>query len=106
MVLLEEGRICIKRFGRDAGSKAVVTKVIDPNFVMIISSARPRERKSNIKHLEFITETVDIKDKAKMAKVLEIEESKIGATPKDTAQRTQPAADVKAKPKPKQKSNE
>src|SRR5271154_4680318 len=100
MVLLEEGRVCIKRFGRDAGDKAVVTKVIDQNFVMIMSSRRPRERRSNIKHLEFIAETVDVKNRAQLAKTLEIEESKIGAAPKTrptAAQNTAPKADKKAK---------
>ncbi|MDE1768803.1 MAG: 50S ribosomal protein L14e [Candidatus Micrarchaeota archaeon] len=96
MALLEEGRVCIKKFGRDAGDKAVVTKVVDQNFVMIISSTRPRERKSNIKHLEFINETVDVKDKARLAKTLEIEESKLGAAPK-----SKPAASAQ-KPAPKQ----
>ncbi len=100
MVLLEEGRVCIKRFGRDAGDKAVVTKVIDQNFVMIMSSTRPRERRSNIKHLEFIAETIDIKDKAQLAKTLEIEEQKIGAAPKAKpaeAQKPAPKTDKKAK---------
>ncbi len=103
MALLEEGRVCIKRFGRDAGSKAVVTKVIDKNFVMIMTSTRPRERKSNIKHLEFIAETVDVKDKAQMAKTLEIEEQKIGTAPKTKPQQspTPPAQKQAKEPKPK-----
>ncbi len=100
MVLLEEGRVCIKRFGRDAGSKAVVTKVIDQNFVMILSSTRPRDRRSNIKHLEFLTEKVDIKDRQQLAKTLEIDEAKIGATPKTkpaAQQKPAPSSDNKAK---------
>ncbi len=101
MALLEEGRVCIKKLGRDAGSKAVVTKVVDQNFVMIVSSVRPRERRSNIKHLEFIAEKVDTKDKAAIAKVLEIEESKVGAAPKSKPQNAAP----KPAPKPAQKAN-
>lgn len=98
MALLEEGRICIKRFGRDAGSKAVVTKVIDQNFVMVITSVRPRERKANIKHLEFISEKVDLKDKQQLAKILEIDEAKIGAAPKSKPVASTPKP-AKSKPK-------
>lgn len=100
MALLEEGRVCIKRFGRDAGSKAVVTKVIDQNFVSIMSSARPRDRRCNIKHLEFISEKVDLKDRAQVAHALEVEESKIGAAPRAAAPKLAPAA----KPKPDQRA--
>lgn len=96
MALLEEGRVCIKRFGRDAGEKAVVTKVIDQNFVNIMSSTRPRDRKCNIKHLEFIAEKVDLKDRAAVAHALEIEEAKIGAAPKP-----RPAAKPKTAKAPK-----
>lgn len=94
MALLEEGRVCIKRFGRDAGSKAVVTKVIDQNFVMIMTAVRPRERKANIRHLEFISEKIDMKDRSQLAKTLEIEESKVGAAPK------QKPASKASQPKP------
>ncbi len=79
MALVEEGRVCIKKLGRDAGSKAVVTKVIDGNYVQIISSARPKSRKCNVKHLEFLQEKIDLRDKAQLAKTLEIDASKLGA---------------------------
>ena len=42
-MLLEPGRVCIKKNGRDAGSKAVVTKVIDNKFVSIITAKRVKE---------------------------------------------------------------
>jgi large subunit ribosomal protein L14e len=74
MPLLEEGRVCIKKSGRDAGSKAVVTKVIDDRFVSIITAERPRERKCNVSHLEFLNEKVDPKDTAQMNKLLGIKE--------------------------------
>ncbi len=105
MVLLEEGRVCIKRFGRDAGSKAVVTKVIDQNFVMVISSTRPRERRSNIKHLEFISEKIDINDKAALAHTLEIEQQKIGAPAKTKTVAQRPNPNQPA-PKPAQKQEQ
>ncbi len=77
MALVEVGRICIKRFGRDAGNKAVVTKVIDANFVNVVTTVRPRERKTNIKHLEFLSEKVDPSNKDQLAKALEIDAAKL-----------------------------
>jgi large subunit ribosomal protein L14e len=76
MALLEEGRVCIKKLGRDAGSKAVITKVIDKNYVNIISKGRPKERKCNVKHLEFLGEKVDSKDREAVNALLEINEKK------------------------------
>ena len=77
MPLIEVGRVCIKKLGRDAGSKAVVTKVIDGNFVTIVSSTRLKDRKCNVKHLEFLAEKIDPKDKTMLAQSLEIEEQKL-----------------------------
>lgn len=72
MALVEAGRVCIKRFGRDAGSKAVVTKVIDRNFVNVITATRPRDRRCNIQHLEFLAEKIDPNNKELVFKTLEI----------------------------------
>ena len=77
MPLIEEGRICIKKNGRDAGSKAAITRIIDQNFVMVVTSVRTRERKCNINHLEFLSEKIDLKNKAQLAKSLDIEEAKL-----------------------------
>jgi ribosomal protein L14E/L6E/L27E len=76
MALVEVGRVCIKKFGRDAGDKAVVTRVIDKNFVEIMTHTRPKARKSNIKHLEFLSEKVDPKNTAELNLTLEIEAEK------------------------------
>jgi ribosomal protein L14E/L6E/L27E len=73
MALIESGRTCVKKNGRDAGSKALVTAVIDGNFVKIMTSERNKERKCNIKHLEFLHEKIDIKDKNAIDRYLEIE---------------------------------
>lgn len=68
--MLQEGRVCIKRYGRDAGSRAVVTKVIDDNFVMITTAKRRKERRCNAKHLEFLNMTVDTHSKEAVDKEL------------------------------------
>lgn len=85
MALLEEGRVCIKKAGRDAGEKVVVTKVIDARFVSIVAANRPKERKCNVSHLEFLNETVDTKDKAAVNKILGVKEKPAGASPSKKA---------------------
>ncbi|MDE1851515.1 MAG: 50S ribosomal protein L14e [Candidatus Micrarchaeota archaeon] len=87
MVLLEEGRLCVKKLGRDAGDRAVITKVIDANFVNIISSSRAKERRCNVRHLEFLSEKVDPNNKEQLARALEIEASKLSGAPKAPAQK-------------------
>ena len=77
MALIEVGRVCVKKFGRDAGKRAVITKVIDKSFVNIISSGRLMERKCNIKHLELLAEKIDAGSKEQLARVLEIDQSKL-----------------------------
>lgn len=77
MPLVEVGRVCVKMFGRDAGKRAVVTKVIDTNFVNVITSIRLKERRCNVKHLEFLSEKVDASNKEQVAKALEIEVTKL-----------------------------
>ena len=62
MSLFEVGRLAMKIAGRDAGRKCVVVETIDDNFVTVDGDVR--RKRVNIKHLEPLTETVDIKDKA------------------------------------------
>jgi large subunit ribosomal protein L14e len=80
MALVETGRVCVKMFGRDAGKRAIVTKVIDANFVNVITSVRLKERRCNVRHLEFLSEKVDAANKEQVAKALEIELSKLSET--------------------------
>lgn len=79
MALVEVGRVCMKKFGRDAGKRAVITKVIDANFVNVMTSVRLKERRCNVRHLEFLSEKVDAGNKEQVAKALEIEASKLKA---------------------------
>ncbi|MGC8669677.1 MAG: 50S ribosomal protein L14e [Candidatus Micrarchaeia archaeon] len=69
-MLLEIGRVCIKKYGRDAGSRAIITKVNDDGFVNIITAKRKKERRCNPKHLEFINKVVDINNKESVNKEL------------------------------------
>ncbi len=72
-MLLEPGRVCIKKYGRDAGSRAIITKVLDDGFVSIITAKRKKERRCNPKHLEILNRTVDINSKEQINKELGIQ---------------------------------
>ncbi len=78
--------MCVKKYGRDAGSRAVITAVEKDGSVRIISTDRPKERKCNPSHLEFLNEVVDTKDKEHLFKTLGIQEKKPHVAPKDTKQ--------------------
>jgi large subunit ribosomal protein L14e len=79
MALIEVGRVCIKKFGRDAGERAVITKIVDDGFVEIMTASRIKERKCNVKHLELLAEKIDVSSKEQLAKAIEVEPSKLAA---------------------------
>lgn len=79
MALIEAGRICIKKFGRDAGKRAVITGVVDDNFVRIITSSRLKARRCNVKHLEMLSERIDVGNREQLAKALEVEQSRLAS---------------------------
>jgi len=81
MALIEIGRVCIKKFGRDAGERAVITKVVDDGFVEIMTASRPKARKCNVRHIELLAEKIDVGSKEQLAKAIEIEPSKLAAHP-------------------------
>ena len=51
MAAIEEGRICVKKMGKDSGEEVTITKVIDSNFVMV-KDAKGKETRVGIRHLE------------------------------------------------------
>lgn len=64
--------MCVKKFGRDAGARAVITSVAGDGAVRVITALRQKERKCNPAHLEFLNETVDVNNKEQVAKALGI----------------------------------
>jgi ribosomal protein L14E/L6E/L27E len=74
MALREIGRVFIKKYGRDAGSRAVITKVLENGFVNVVTSVRQRERRCNANHLEFLNEVINVDDKELVNKTLGIKE--------------------------------
>ena len=77
MSTIEVGRVCVKKYGRDAGDKAVIVKLLENNFVSIVTSSRPKPRKCNVKHLEILGEKVNAESKEEVAKALEISADKL-----------------------------
>ena len=77
--LLQVGRVCVKKYGRDAGSRAVITKVLDGNFVSVVTTKRPKERRCNVSHLEFLDEVVEAGNTETVNKTLGIEPKKAHA---------------------------
>ena len=61
-MIFDVGRLCVKIAGRDAGRKCVVVESGDKGFVTIDGNVR--RKKVNVKHLEPLSQTVDIKSGA------------------------------------------
>lgn len=65
--MFETGRMCVKLAGRDAGLKCVVVDELDDGYVLI--DGQTRRRKCNVKHLEPLSKTIDIKKGASHSEV-------------------------------------
>src|SRR5437879_10587756 len=64
MASIEVGRVCVKTLGREAGLKCVIVDVIDKNFVLVTGPPKltgVKRRRTNVKHLEPTSESVDLK---------------------------------------------
>ncbi len=98
MASVEVGRVCVKLSGREAGQKCVIVDVIDKNFVLISGPKNltgVKRRRTNLKHLEPTSETIDIKKGASDEEVAKIaEKAKKTAFLKEavTPQQAAPAA--------------
>ena len=62
MSLFQIGRLAVKLAGRDAGRKCVIVELIDHNFAVVDGDVR--RKKVNLKHLEPLTDIVEVKEKA------------------------------------------
>lgn len=68
--MIEEGMVCIKKTGRDAGDKCVVINVLDNQFVEVVSKSRKQARKVNILHLSPLGKKVNPKSEEEIKSVL------------------------------------
>ncbi|KKM27674.1 hypothetical protein LCGC14_1572360 [marine sediment metagenome] len=60
MSVYDIGRLCVKTLGREAGYYCVIVDIIDKNY-LLIDGLKVRRRRVNYKHIEPITETLEIK---------------------------------------------
>jgi len=61
MVSIENGRVCVKIAGRDAGRICVITSVVDENFAKVLCAGRKAKRKVNVRHIEPLPQKMDVK---------------------------------------------
>ena len=55
MIILDVGRICVKKLGREAGRKCIVIDIIDKSFVLVTGPqalSGVKRRRANVNHLE------------------------------------------------------
>ena len=84
MSVYDIGRVCVKTTGREAGRYCVVVDIIDKNYVLI-DGLNVRRRRTNYKHLEPISEMIDIKKGALHDKIEEaIKKAKLEKKLKET----------------------
>ena len=96
--MIEPGRLCMKIAGRDAGKTCVVVDILTDKFVMV--DGETRRKRCNIRHLEPLTKSLDIKKGASREDVksafkklgIDLRDKK----PKQKAERPKP--EPKAKP--------
>ena len=97
--MITVGRVCVKIAGRDAGKKAVVVENLS-NYLVLIDG-ETRRRKCNIRHLEPLELTVDIKKGASQKEVeAALKKHKIGilqTKPKKATKRPKKVRKVKVK---------
>ncbi len=65
--MFEVGSLCVKLAGRDAGKKCVVVDVLDDAHVLV--DGETRRRKCNLRHLDPLGESLDVKKGASRADV-------------------------------------
>jgi len=73
--MIEVGRICIKRKGREKGKYCIVVKKIDKNFALITGPKKltgVRRRKCNILHLEPTQYFLEIKEEMSDEEILKL----------------------------------
>ena len=101
--MLEIGRVCVKLAGRDAGKTAVIVDILKEPFVLI--DGEVRRRKCNIKHLEPLEKTIEIKKNASHTEVLKalgLKEAKKKVQKKEKGPRPVRKRTVKIKTKKKE----
>jgi len=61
MAMITVGSVCVKNRGRDSKRKCVVVSLVDANYVDILCTSRKKRRRCNIRHLEPLGESMELK---------------------------------------------
>lgn len=105
--MFDVGRVCIKLAGRDAGQKCVIVEVLDDKTVLI--DGMTRRRKCNKLHLEPLSQTLDLRQKAshedvaKAFKELGLEVKTKKSKPKTEKPKPAPRGKIRTKTPKKEK---
>ncbi len=84
MSIYDIGRLCVKTTGRETGYYCVIVDIIDKNY-LLIDGMKVRRRRVNYKHIEPITETIEIKKGASHEEVeAAIKKAKLGKKMSET----------------------
>ncbi len=78
MTAIEVGRVCAKRFGREAGKKCVIVDIMDKSFVLVTGPKKVtgvRRRRANINHIEPIQVKIDVNRGASDEEITSVLES-------------------------------
>lgn len=59
-MIFENGRVCVKIAGREAGKHCAVLEALDANYV-VVEGPEVRKRKTNVAHLEPLADKIDSK---------------------------------------------
>jgi len=62
-MVVEEGRVCVKIAGREAGKRCAIVDVVDENFVVILGEG-VKKRRCNVNHLEFLSERIEVENES------------------------------------------
>ncbi|MFX1346853.1 MAG: 50S ribosomal protein L14e [Promethearchaeota archaeon] len=64
MSVYDIGRLCVKTMGRETGHYCIIVDIIDKNY-LLIDGLKVKRRRVNFRHIEPLTEIIEIKKGAK-----------------------------------------
>ena len=71
MAAIEQGRVCMKTTGKDAGSRVVILKVEDKNSV-VVEGPETKRGKCNASHLTPLNEVLEVNSKTQREEIVKM----------------------------------
>ncbi|HIJ11744.1 TPA: 50S ribosomal protein L14e [Candidatus Woesearchaeota archaeon] len=94
-MIFDVGRVCVKLAGRDAGQRCVVVDVLKDGYVLVDGATR--RRKVNVRHLEPLSETLNVSKGASHDDVKKVFDGTRDTKAKKASERPKKQKKVKAK---------